>query len=64
MDTHNSELPVSIVLLAAGSSDRMGKPKQTLTWYGTPLLVHQVQAAIDSKANEVVVILGENFNEY
>ena len=64
MDTHNSELPVSIVLLAAGSSDRMGKPKQTLTWFGTPLLVHQVQAAMDSKANEVVVILGENFNEY
>jgi molybdenum cofactor cytidylyltransferase len=42
----------------------MGTPKQTLIWYGAPLLVRQVQAALDCKASEVVVILGENFEEY
>ena len=64
MEENKNNLPVSIVLLAAGSSDRMGTPKQTLIWHGEPLLVHQVQAAIKSKASEVIVILGNNFLEY
>ena len=64
MEQNKNNLPVSIVLLAAGSSDRMGKPKQTLNWHGEPLLVHQVRAAIESKASEVIVILGNNFSEY
>jgi len=64
VEENKNNLPVSIVLLAAGSSDRMGKPKQTLNWHGEPLLVHQVQAAIESQASEVIVILGNNFSEY
>ncbi|MEC8945322.1 MAG: nucleotidyltransferase family protein [Chloroflexota bacterium] len=64
MEENKNNLPVSIVLLAAGSSDRMGTPKQTLNWHGEPLLVHQVQAAIKSKASEVIVILGNNCREY
>ena len=64
MEENKNNLPVSIVLLAAGSSDRMGTPKQTLNWHGEPLLVHQVRAAIKSKASEVIVILGNNFLEY
>jgi molybdenum cofactor cytidylyltransferase len=46
------------VILAAGSSKRLGRPKQLLTWRGRPLLQHVVDAAAASKLSEVVVVLG------
>ncbi|NJM09089.1 NTP transferase domain-containing protein, partial [Candidatus Gracilibacteria bacterium] len=30
--------PISAILLAAGSSTRMGQPKQLLDWGGQPLI--------------------------
>jgi molybdenum cofactor cytidylyltransferase len=56
-------LPISIIILAAGSSTRMGTPKQNLNWYGMPLIVYQVKQALNSRAKEVVVILGNQINE-
>ncbi|MDP7619139.1 MAG: NTP transferase domain-containing protein, partial [Dehalococcoidia bacterium] len=32
----------SIIILAAGESLRMGRPKQSLPWMGLPLLQYQV----------------------
>jgi molybdenum cofactor cytidylyltransferase len=55
-------LPISIIILAAGSSTRMGTPKQNLNWYGMPLIVYQVKQALNSRAKEVVVILGNQIN--
>jgi molybdenum cofactor cytidylyltransferase len=47
-----------IVLLAAGSSSRMGRSKQLLDVDGEPLLVRSVRAALASKAQPVLVVLG------
>ncbi len=49
---------VAGVVLAAGGSSRMGRPKQLLTWRGRPLVWHAVQAALDGGLEPVVVVLG------
>jgi molybdenum cofactor cytidylyltransferase len=49
-----------VVVLAAGSSSRLGRPKQLLEFRGKTLLAHAVEAAMECAANEVVVILGAN----
>ncbi len=46
------------LLLAAGSSQRMGSPKAILTWRGRPLLTHQVRQIEKSRVSECVVVLG------
>jgi molybdenum cofactor cytidylyltransferase len=53
-------LNVSIILLAAGSSSRMGHSKQLLEIHGEPLLLHSAKAALASGAKSVIVILGAN----
>ncbi len=55
---------IGIVLLAAGSSSRMGRPKQLLPIEGEPLLVRSVKAAVGSKAHELVVVLGSNYKSH
>lgn len=47
-----------IVILAAGASTRMGRPKQLLAIEDQPLLVRAVEAALASPAWPVVVVLG------
>ena len=49
-----------IVILAAGASTRLGKPKQLLQYHGKTLLNHAVNEATNAKADAVVVILGKN----
>lgn len=49
-----------IVILAAGASTRLGKPKQLLQHHGKTLLDHSINEAISAKADAVVVILGKN----
>ena len=51
---------VSVLILAAGSSSRMGKIKQLLPWKESTLLEHTVKIAKLSKASEVIVVLGSN----
>jgi molybdenum cofactor cytidylyltransferase len=46
------------VLLAAGMSSRMGRPKQLLEWGGRPLVRHVAEAALASRLAGVVVVLG------
>ena len=48
---------IPIVLLAAGSSSRMGQPKQLLPWHGKTLIEHQIQTLLIT-GNPVVVVLG------
>ena len=48
------------MILAAGASTRLGKPKQLLQYHGKTLLDHSVNEAINAKADAVVVILGKN----
>lgn len=46
------------VVLAAGSSQRLGRPKQLLMLGDRPVLQHVVDAACASRLDEVVVVLG------
>ena len=50
----------AIIILAAGASIRLGKPKQLLLYKGKSLVQHVVTEAKNSRADEVVVILGAN----
>ncbi len=49
---------VVVVLLAAGSSSRLGSPKQLITWQGEPLLRLITRRALQTSAGAVVVVLG------
>lgn len=49
------------LLLAAGASTRMGRPKQLLTWQGKSLIQHAVaQIQLAAVAQKIVVVLGAN----
>ncbi|WP_420460051.1 nucleotidyltransferase family protein [Neolewinella sp.] len=48
---------LAVVVLAAGRSSRMGRPKQLLPWKGTTLLRHAVEQARGLNAT-VYVVLG------
>jgi molybdenum cofactor cytidylyltransferase len=54
---------VAAIVLAAGSSSRLGRPKQLLDLGGRPVLVHVVQAAQSAPLDEVVVVLGHRAEE-
>lgn len=47
-------------MLAAGSSIRLGKPKQLLQYRGMTLLKHAIQEAANTNADAVIVVLGKN----
>ncbi|MGH2819803.1 MAG: nucleotidyltransferase family protein [Actinomycetota bacterium] len=49
---------ISGLVLAAGTSSRLGTPKQLLDFRGQPLLQHVVDAACAARLDEVVVVLG------
>ena len=57
-------MPVSVVILAAGSSSRMGQSKQLLPWKGGTLLSHAVTTAMESRAGHIYVVLGSNEDEH
>jgi molybdenum cofactor cytidylyltransferase len=50
--------PVSTVVLAAGASSRMGRPKQVEVVDGEAMVVRAVRLALESSVNEVVVVTG------
>ena len=51
---------IGIILLAAGSSSRMGQSKQLLEIEGEQLLLKSTQTALQSIAEKVMVVLGAN----
>ncbi len=54
---------LSGIILAAGTSTRMGRPKQLLSLEGRPLLQHVVDAAVASCLDEIIVVLGHRAEE-
>ena len=48
---------VSAIVLAAGSSKRMGKLKQLLPLGGKPVIMHSLDAIIESGITDIVVVL-------
>lgn len=51
-------MKTGIILLAAGSSKRLGQPKQLLDFKGETLIKRMVNIAINSDAEPVIVVLG------
>jgi molybdenum cofactor cytidylyltransferase len=49
---------VGVILLAAGNSTRMGRPKQLLSHRGSTLLRHAAAVALETGFTPVVVVLG------
>jgi molybdenum cofactor cytidylyltransferase len=54
----------AIVLLAAGSSSRMGTPKQMLIVNGRTMLQQAVNSAIASLIPNIIVVLGANAEQH
>jgi molybdenum cofactor cytidylyltransferase len=52
------------VVLAAGASTRMGRPKLLLTYQGVPLLQRALDAATQGGCDEVIVVVGANRDQY
>jgi molybdenum cofactor cytidylyltransferase len=53
-------MAVGAVVLAAGASRRLGRPKQLVPFRGRPLLRAVVEQALGSRCDAVLVVLGAN----
>ena len=51
---------IGLIILAAGSSSRLGKPKQNLVFQGDTLLQRTIKAALAADCQQVTVVLGAN----
>jgi molybdenum cofactor cytidylyltransferase len=49
---------VYCIILAAGNSNRLGKPKQLLNWQGKTLLVHAIFGIDPLLKSRIIVVLG------
>ncbi len=49
---------IAAVILAAGKSDRLGRPKQLLPYRGRSLLLNAVECAVEAPCEPVLVVLG------
>ncbi len=52
-----------LIILAAGRSARLGSPKQLLSYQGKNLLQHTIDAAHESQAGPVIIVLGSDMDE-
>jgi molybdenum cofactor cytidylyltransferase len=59
-DGPDNSMRVGAVILAAGSSSRMGRPKQTLQFQGESLITRAALAALGAGCRPVVVVTGAN----
>jgi molybdenum cofactor cytidylyltransferase len=51
----------SAIILAAGRSSRLGKPKQLLNYKGKTLLEHTIHAAKEASVQSIILVLGSGF---
>ncbi len=63
MDTNKKTAGVAAIVLAAGSSRRMGSPKQLLGLKGKTLLEHTLANVREAEVEEVVLVLGASADE-
>jgi molybdenum cofactor cytidylyltransferase len=50
--------PITGIVLAAGGSERMGRPKQLLSWKGSSLIQYIVSTVINAGMDHTLVVLG------
>ncbi len=51
---------IGLIILAAGSSSRLGQPKQNLVFQGSTLLQRTIKAALAADCQQIAVVLGAN----
>ncbi len=56
-------MSIGLIILAAGASTRLGRPKQLLEYRGKPLLQHTIDLAAELRFDSSVVVLGANAGE-
>ena len=49
---------IGLIILAAGSATRMGRPKQLLSYQGRSLILHAAEVALASMSQPIIVVLG------
>ena len=54
---------ISVIILAAGSSSRFGRPKLLMPLGKTSILEHTIDNVLSSRINEVIVVLGHHAEE-
>jgi molybdenum cofactor cytidylyltransferase len=55
---HSPQINAAAIVLAAGDSTRMGKPKALLDWGGKPLIDHVLETARAGGCTRFLVVLG------
>lgn len=55
---HLDRLPIAGIILAAGTSSRMGHPKQLLDWGGRPLVRAVAETVCAAHLDEVIMVTG------
>jgi molybdenum cofactor cytidylyltransferase len=52
-----------LIILAAGPSTRMGKPKQLLQYKGESLIRRSIRVGLEANCDPVIVVLGAHFDK-
>ncbi len=60
LNIKTEEIKAGLIILAAGESARMGKPKQLLEFKGETLLSLIAKTALESRVYSIVAVLGAN----
>jgi molybdenum cofactor cytidylyltransferase len=60
----NTKSKIGLILLAAGTSRRLGEPKQLLEFGGKTLLRRSAEAAKNSRSDAIVVVFGSNSERF
>jgi molybdenum cofactor cytidylyltransferase len=56
-------VPIAGIVLAAGGSIRLGKPKQILPWRGKPLIRNIINTALRANLDPIIVVTGAFENQ-
>lgn len=63
MSDQNDKSEIGLILLAAGESRRLGKPKQLLKFDGKTLIRHLAEMTLASNCSPICVVLGAKVDE-
>lgn len=56
-------MKIAILIVAAGESKRLGRPKQLVSYKGKTLLYHTIRECLETEVKDVYLVLGANKEE-